>query len=117
MMHRQINPGSIHIRIAALDAKMEDAVAAGNLVLYANLLKRKRLYASVYMTDTQKKAYDELPGLTVNDNRTDWQVYDDLLAREEFLLDILKDHDVFAKGKHNKGDASSLDDDEDLVTA
>lgn len=110
------NPGSIHVRLGALQAKMEEAVAAGNLVLYANLLRRMKVYASVYMGANETATYDEMPGLS-EDERTADQVYDHLCAKEEYLLAIFQDHDVFTKGQHEKGDASSLDDEEELVAA
>lgn len=109
MQHRAQNPGSIHVRFAALQQKAEEAVAVGNLVLYANILRRMRLYASVVMDDDQKREYDAMPGLSEDSRSTD-QVYEDLCLKEEFLLSIVKDYDVFIKGRHQKGDASSLDD-------
>jgi len=118
MMQRSAhNPGSIHVRLGALQSKMEEAVASGNLVIYANLLRRMKVYCSVYMTPQQLDLYDAMPGLS-EDHRTCDRVYDDLCAKEEYLLAIFQDHDVFTKGQHMKGDASSLDDEEEaLVTA
>lgn len=113
MRAQKFNPGSIHVRVGLLQAKMEEAIAASepnSLTRYANLLRRLRVYASVYMTEAEFEAYDKMPGLAYGDHRSPGQVYEDLCLREEYLLAVLKDHDVFSKGEHETGDASELDD-------
>lgn len=116
MMRHGMNPGTIHMRFARVQELIENAVAAGNLVVHANMLGRLRVYSSVYMSEAQMEEYDAMPGLD-EDHRTAWQVCDDLNAKEEYLLNIVKDYGVFVKGDHAKGDASGLDDEEaELVT-
>lgn len=111
-MKRGMNPGSVHVRIGSVQMQMERAIEVGNLVLYANLLRRMRIYASVYMDSEQKRVFDSMAGLS-EDDRTDSQVYEDLCLKEEYLLDILRDNDVFAKSQYEKGDASALDEEEE----
>lgn len=116
MRGRGMNPGSIHMRIARIQEKMEDAAERGDLIAQSNLLRRLCIYASVHMTPDHFETYNAMPGLS-EDTRTASEVYDDLCKKEEFLLEILKDHDVFTKGKHQQGDASGLDDEEEESVA
>lgn len=110
MQRGRYNPGSIHVRVGAIQEAMEKACLVGNMVVYGNLLRRFRIYASVYMDDDAKKAYDAMPGLS-EDKRTPSQVFEDMALKEEFLLALISEKgDVFTKARHEKGDASALDD-------
>lgn len=105
------NPGSIHVRVGRVLSLIEDAEAVGNIVVKANLLETLRDYSDNFMTPGEREEYDEMPGLK-KDSREAYQVNADLNNRRRFLLGILVDRaDVFAKGRHEQGDASALDDD------
>lgn len=111
-----LNPGSIQVRLGAVQALMEQAASRGGqeaLATVANLLERMATYVSVYMTEDQWKTYAAMPGFAYGDHRSEPEVYADLNARERYLLSIARKHGVFAKAPELElGDASSLDEEE-----
>lgn len=110
MMRKTMNPGSIHVRVSTVQGMMDEATRLGQVIVVANLLRRIRTYASVFMTTEEKQVYETMPGLS-EDNRAEWQVMEDLASKEEYLLAILRERaDYLLKGQHEKGDASGLDD-------
>lgn len=108
-MRPQLNPGSIHVRIGATYAKIEDARARGDVITEANLTGLLAEYCSVHMTEKEWLAYQKLPGLGFEDERSASQVSDDLSAKRRFLLSCVKEYGVFARTAPEAGDASALD--------
>lgn len=94
--------------MAAIQERIEDAVDTGSVVRYANLLRRLLIYTSVYMTSEQVMEWKSMPGLA-RDSRHAEEVYEALCQREEYLLAILRDNNVFEKAEYEAGDSSSLD--------
>lgn len=105
---RRLNPSSVHVRVAALQEKMEDAIDTGNLVRYANLLRRLLIYTSIYMTQEEVDAWKAMPGLS-QDSREAEEVYEHLCQKEEALMEILRDNNVGEKAEYEAGDSTSLD--------
>ena len=103
------NPGSVHVRLGEANSAYDAAAWAGHLAQAANALRTIRTYVGVFMTITQQADYEKIRGYAEGDEREDYQVFDDMENRREFLLRIARTHGIYAKAEEEWGDASTLD--------